>query len=1151
MILLSGLVMAHPGEEEGTGSLMFLRGDMGAAINDTWGNYDVGKDSATTDASYPSFDVNGDSSPTSININAGDCDINAAVPATFDDGNGYTICMWQKHSACDSDFLFRFSIAGAQMYALGDASNNLDFRQYDGGSNCNLNDIHACGTQWTHICYKWNDAGDDELSVHVNGTEWGNVTCSAMASSTNYANLGGGEGGAQPWAGLIDHVMVWSKALPDDNITALFEYGSPIAGTPPAPTVGDPAINVTIQFPTNGTKFIGRDNFTQLHNLYINLTHNASANSTQKFNITWNDTRWDFECNNENSFNCSGFNNTFLPDGYYSIEINITKNHTMNGSAYVNFEILTTSDIINVTIGYPFNHSVFGLDNILQLQNLYINVTHNESSVDEYGTNDSRFTMTCNNVNNYNCSLVNNTALANGNITIALWVNFTKSQNGSAYVTFKIDVINPSIEENFVNGTIIYNNNLTAKFNFTDDTYLWSFNISIDNLIVANKSGITGTKYGYNLSHYIGNYGIGEHIIKVDVADGHTAEFIQPYTIKKGLLNNYLKYEFGGGDYVKISSGLFDRWDTEKLRDRYIFDLKPNSKSNKYKLTIESNKEIHIVESDNTAWKSWLIIGNHWLDFVNDENATYRITKVKPNKVEVEVMLPKVLDKEKIRFNSIGDLNVVTKYFSFNIYNVSTTEQELILEREVTTYTLNITKNDSSVTTNANFIYNGVYYSAEKTSSNLSDYYIIDISHITSSFYNTSFQFNWSLNVTKGDTLKYQINGSNFVWRMFVGGCNDSINESTINFTVQDANTNEYIDDYNFEAAFAIWNGNTSYIRTYGFDLINRNRSNAICIFPWFANYTTDYDTLFSRTNYEDTHYIIADGTLNSTTSIIPIYLVNSTLTTDIKVEIVDENDDPLQSYIVEAHRYNLATDDYTLIVSQYTDSDGKVLLSLDVSTYEYRFIIKNPNGVVVKTVAKQKLIDTEYKYQIIIGTTPDVIILNLYSLNVNLEADRITKDFNLSWSEINYAANSIRLEILRANSTNGTRRIYNQTSTTNTGKMSYHVTENTNNVSVTFIANVWLNSSTDNKEYFIESETMDFRKEWTVFGTKESVMISFILIGTLIFMGLAVGAETAIILAIIGFVISSLTGLLIISLSSLFGLLLSFIILLIKMRSR
>jgi len=568
---------------------------------------------------------------------------------------------------------------------------------------------------------------------------------------------------------------------------------------------------------------------------------------------------------------------------------------------------------------------------------------------------------------------------------------------------------------------------------------------------------------------------------------------------------------------------------------------------------VTSSHKIDIVNKNN--YNGWLVINglNKWIDF-NLKDATgketYKLDRI--NDQSVRITIENLDSRNEYVFESIGELNVVEKTYIWYLLNVTETYSSNIIEQSITTYSLNITKNSSIISTNATFYYNHSEQNVDKVSTALWDYYNTSVQHAAVFDYNHNMTVNWSINAsTTSDFITYNTSRNDTVYEILLSGCDATVKNDSLNFSVKDDGSGEYITVFDFEGHFEVWDSrNTDYKKNFTFDWSNLNNNVTLCVYPDTANYVTDYTTLFEHALYDATNYIVAGSYLNASLQTLNIYLVNSTLSTTVTITLVDENDNELVDYIVEAHRYDLGTGNFTLVQTEVTGSTGKAQFSLDVSTDEYKFIVKNSVGTIVYTESKQKLIETTYTFRITLGTLPEFILASLYELDITLTGDRIGTNFTLDWSEINHASNSLTFRVVKSNFTSGPSNVYEINSTLNTGLLNYTITDDTTNRSIDYTAEVWLNSTKDGKFHLAKTVSLSFKKAWDIFGN-ESLFIAFLFIGTMTFIGLAVSAEIGIILTIAGMVIAWALGFYIIASSGMIALIFGLIILLVRLKKR
>lgn len=186
----------------------------------------------------------------------------------------------------------------------------------------------------------------------------------------------------------------------------------------------------------------------------------------------------------------------------------------------------------------------------------------------------------------------------------------------------------------------------------------------------------------------------------------------------------------------------------------------------------------------------------------------------------------------------------------------------------------------------------------------------------------------------------------------------ESTSTSVLNVTFKDSETKdiiyknvtlEVIGDY-FSA---------SYMNDSGFiyiDLLDND------------NYTLRYkgvnfnnETNLSQTIYpEKFSYYELLGDSN-----ITLYLTNSTTARNVSVYVLDEKGDEVEGALVKVLRYDINTNSYLLDESEVTNSDGLVVMSLEIASEFYKFVIEKPIGTIVETTSRSYIYTNEITIQV------------------------------------------------------------------------------------------------------------------------------------------------------------------------------------------
>jgi hypothetical protein len=127
-----------------------------------------------------------------------------------------------KHHAV---WYFRRDSGGTQLLSCAkpSTSNRIAIEWYAGGTGATRNIDGLSFTDWTHICFTWDEALD-ESAIYINGIMQGvplaNAgTSAATAYTTNL--LGSHNAGTLAWKGNIHHFIVLDHALSENDLLLL------------------------------------------------------------------------------------------------------------------------------------------------------------------------------------------------------------------------------------------------------------------------------------------------------------------------------------------------------------------------------------------------------------------------------------------------------------------------------------------------------------------------------------------------------------------------------------------------------------------------------------------------------------------------------------------------------------------------------------------------------------------------------------------------------------------------------------------------------------------------------------------------------------------------------------------------------------------
>jgi len=529
--------------------------------------------------------------------------------------------------------------------------------------------------------------------------------------------------------------------------------------------------------------------------------------------------------------------------------------------------------------------------------------------------------------------------------------------------TIYVDLVNPLIISNFVNGSSISGyTNLTGQFNFSD-SYLYSINITIDNTKIFSVTELGVQNYIYNMSENVSSYGLGLHNLSVTVADGHTKKKIEEYDYS--TWNKELKFSFKEKWYqwnqrwVKIypkNKNRYAKVMTKKLKDRYTFEFekKPNENKKNYETYIvESDGYIHIANP--TPWKGHLILPaeSKWIDFETDEGYNVETNRINDNKVEVKVY---GVTKDKIKFNSIGDLNIVT-----NTYDWTASGQLRLRAFEAINQTNPV--NDFTISVNG---------STNGTTSN------------------GTFDIN---DLSAGDYL-IGITSPGYVGNSQVISFSGVYQE--YNFTLQDFNS--FNITFYDEITEALLEGVDINVEFIGDDITYNYTTNTSKLYV--SNISSDiYTVRYSANGYVTRSYDIEME--NESYNQLELYMLNSSLSSSLTVKVYDSTTTALISgAVVYLQKFYPVDNEYVTVGTYVTGSDGSAYFDISDEDEYYKFVVEYPLGTVRLTTDKQYIqtspINLYINLESVIGDTFFAQGSITYALSFNDD----NREFELTWND-------------------------------------------------------------------------------------------------------------------------------------------------------
>lgn len=635
---------------------------------------------------------------------------------------------------------------------------------------------------------------------------------------------------------------------------------------------------------------------------------------------------------------------------FYNYSLNATEVETLYNASgnptNVTPPVPPVTYLFNVTLLTPVNDTITNNDSINFTYNVSIsNGTISYCDLMINGTNVSEDnSVAVNSSDSFNYSLVegdNNWTVEcvadNGSITTA--DNFTIIKDFT-YPTINYSGI-------YQNLRAIYF--LNAQFNFSDEN-LYSINITDDVTgTIFNITNISDTTYNYTLDHNISSYDVGEHTLNVKVADGHTAEKINKYNIDDDWFDNGLKFTFDDRDgWITINpEGLTGKLKTKKKWDRYSFEYDKGWFEDLQVKTfyVKSSHYIDIVRP--SKYEGHLVINglDKWIDFEEIDGNLADVTRISGTEIKIEVK-PNKKDKDKLIFNSIGDLNVVELNFTWYKVNVTDTYDSVIFDGFDTDYILELNGNFTGLTPNVTLNLNGSTYSPNLVFGSNSTYkqylYNYNVNEgVTNS--TTQWYHNWTVDLNYTNVTPTQ---SQKIYEILLGPCSSTLDNVILNISYFDETNSSAISvDNTYVLNFT---DGTYYYNKIGVFLNNLTSQFCTNIDPSDATYTWDMYNSFtlSKSGYV-TRVVDIDPSLpievsNNPQSELSLYMILTNASTTVTINWLSTD-----YQIVEGTMrvYRCEADGNSSLIESTPIIAGKSYANLELLTQAYKYeVISDEN---------------------------------------------------------------------------------------------------------------------------------------------------------------------------------------------------------------
>ena len=188
----------------------------------------------------------------------------------------------------------------------------------------------------------------------------------------------------------------------------------------------------------------------------------------------------------------------------------------------------------------------------------------------------------------------------------------------------------------------------------------------------------------------------------------------------------------------------------------------------------------------------------------------------------------------------------------------------------------------------------------------------------------------------------------------------------------------------------------------------------------------TTYTLRYSAPGYSQRFYEVTVD--NRSYQNVNLYLINTTISQNITITVIDEIGNPVEGAVVKALKYNLVTNTYIQQEIGVTNAEGKVVMHLTMNDEYYKFIVEI-DGVVAKITDPAYITSTTYTIQIATGSEIGTEFSEFYSISHDLSFNTATNNFRFDFSDSNNIASQFCLYVYQYN--NFSTTTYNSSCTT------------------------------------------------------------------------------------------------------------------------
>ena len=245
----------------------------------------------------------------------------------------------------------------------------------------------------------------------------------------------------------------------------------------------------------------------------------------------------------------------------------------------------------------------------------------------------------------------------------------------------------------------------------------------------------------------------------------------------------------------------------------------------------------------------------------------------------------------------------------------------------------------------------------------------------------TSYLYNSTLNVSYGSVTYQRSNIQNTltVYQFQFSNCSGGVNTLTLTLNLNNEDDNNNMSGSIIQGNFIYFvndSSQTTAYKNHSFYLSYGTDNSTFCIYPSNANIQATGFLIYNNPATVTRTYYVPNTHYTSTSQSLALYLLNTTLNTDVTFSFADLNDEPLENYYIKLMRYfpgqggTTSSGIYTTVELGKTDSNGQIKGHIRLNDYFYKILVIS-GTTIIKEYSAAKILSNSVNFQIDITGNP------------------------------------------------------------------------------------------------------------------------------------------------------------------------------------